>query len=1303
MIRWLLNKIKKIFGKVIGDIRFYIDDQQVDLEKDPQFYYNWQLTDFSNPTITKNSYSKTIQIEGTKKNNKIFGEIWKLDRTQGYGGNSGINFNPTYRVPFTIYLDGNLFEAGYVKLQKIKYEKGKYTYEIGLFGMMGLFAYNLQTDWNSGEKRTLGDLVYYVDDVALVEPGSNFTIDKDTVATAWNEIDSYSSRWSVINFAPCYNGFNDKMEKDKAVINFSGQTAYPETNVVSGDGQTKNYTSYQGYALATIQKEVQEFEMGDLRSWAQRPCVRVKSVIDAICRPENNRGKYDSGFEVELDPEFFNSRNPYYEDAWMTLPLISSLNITTKGETETPYTANFVKHYSDVDSIELVYALSEPVTKFGSTAELYFDLMTNVPNVSAGTDYDKLYPSAFYNQNGSLLKWTNVYALQGFATTDDSRNAVAIDGTRVLWCQHNREGGSGTLPYTFEMATSKGVKEVEKGLADFYSPRFPTKTANVDEGYFVRYNNTVYRWDHQLYLSVPLPIGTTHFRIRLDRKCNRTKQRTGNMRAYLFARDRYLTEHIGSYLFTNSTLDKNNLISNRSFKTKVGDVNNFFSGQEIKIKDLLNTPFTPADFLFDYCKMFGLYLRKDRYEDKIYIETRNTFFLRNDITDISDRIAYDRGIEITPTLCDAKYYDMQNKFDESGSYKDYKQKYGKVYGEKIINTGWEFDSDTKQLINSNFKGAVQSRANGIYYFEPFTDAMGAYFYDGLTYELYLNGDPSTDDTKEMVCPKMSILDTLNPYIPNIPYYDIDDHPEFCDAEGKALDGSYVLLFRQGDTDVSRAKYYLTDDLNVMEKLTNKPCFLITGCEYDKGGNHIAIKTDLIPHFSRYWISTNYIGSGSTRNNILLSMDFGSPRQVYLLNYVNYEEATLYNQFYSSYYQDMYDVDTRAVTLYFKPDRILCGEDLRRLYWFDNCLWRLNKITDYNPVERELVKCEFVKVNDADSLTNKVPSKELTITVVLSQYSIDGSGGTITATVTTSDMGPWDVEGWDFDDEITISPTSYYTDGTFTITVPAYYGASARTVGITVAAGDLSVRVYFTQTPLEAQQSISITAATPISSAATVLNYSVSANPSGTVYLLSGGTLLNQQNVSGSESKSFAISANNTQSAKTYTLSGVTTDGLHSDVKNVIQNAAGSGPEPPTPSEDYTVEFLSISPDKMHSDIDSYTLSNGLITLLNGSDTLGMVGVNGNGSNWGFNSSVSFTASTSALTNVTMNIDFGGMTWNTFMYPDIIVEVTLNTNETVTMTYSIDGLSNGISGIDLTQYASGNNISLEFFVTVRANV
>lgn len=1197
--RWF-SRLKRLF-KMQGDIRFYIDDKLIDLENDPQLLYNWQLTDFDNPTAYKNSFTKSITLPGTKNNNDILGHFWDLDRVQQYGGNSGVNYNPTYRVPFTIFIGGDggdIFEKGYVKLEKVKYDKGNYSYDISLYGSIGLFLYNLQTDWNTGEKRTLADLTYYVEDTPLIEPDSNFVIDKETVSEAWDEIDTYSSEWSVLNFAPCLNGKPDKLDANKAVINFNNAIIFQSATTV--DGVT--YTPSNGYALANLPGDIMENECGDYRSWMQRPVIRVKKIIEAICRPENNRGKFDNGYEVVLDPEWFNTRNPYYEDLWMTTPLISKLDIKTNGESESAYTANYVSAFTGTNYVELVYALNAPVDKFGCTAELNFDLCINVPNSTSAATYDTLYPSGVFSQgNKRQRKFTNAYAVQGFATTGEIANLEAVDGTDVYWLQYNRTDRQTTMPYTFESARNVARLGGDERYA--YTPRYSTELSQVVEGWFVRYNNKVYRWNSQIVMSIPLPMGTTSFRIRVDRKGAINNSNLGDMRNCLFKYDYYWPQ---DGIVRNNTITANNLVSNRTFKIKTGDLSNFYSGMEIKIKDLLKTSFSPADFLLDYCKMMGLYIRKDLYDDKIYIDTRNTFFNRDVVYDLTGRIAYDKEIEIKPTVIDKGYVSFTNKSVEGACYKEYNQKYGKAYGQKILATGYEFDTENKELISSNFKSAVQTRYNSVYCFEPIGD-IHPYVFNGLTYNLYAYG-LATGDTQEMKVDKKIITDTFPPYN-GIPYYDFDDRVEMADAEKKPLAGEYVLLFRQGDVDTSSYGVFVTDDVDAMSRLNGKPCWLLTDEEYDSGGNKIAVKRNFIPHFSRYWTSTNWTSSASSYNNILYSLDFGSPRQLYLINFINYEEATLYNQFFKKYYEDLYDVNTRAVTLWVKPQAILNADSLRNIYWFDNCIWRLNRIIDYSPLANELVKCEFVKLGNLDALTNEIPSKELELVVTLSQYSIGPEGGTITATVHTSDYGPWSVEGWDYDDDIQISPLSGPTDGQFTITVPAWSGQTSRLVSIVVGAGDITTAVSFTQSTSYVEQSINLTANPTIGSADTAINYSVSANPAGFVYLLQGGEVVSSQGVSGNTGGSFAIQANPTASARTFTLSGVTLDGLHSSVVSVEQAAGSGSPVPVVQS----ISLTATTPISSAATEISYSASadpSGVVYILNGSTLLGSQSITG---------------------------------------------------------------------------------------------
>ena len=63
------------------------------------------------------------------------------------------------------------------------------------------------------------------------------------------------------------------------------------------------------------------------------------------------------------------------------------------------------------------------------------------------------------------------------------------------------------------------------------------------------------------------------------------------------------------------------------------------TGAKFTKKDILNTDYSPLDFLLSYCKLFGLYFRKDPTSNTIDILTRGNFFNPTGTpVDISDKI-----------------------------------------------------------------------------------------------------------------------------------------------------------------------------------------------------------------------------------------------------------------------------------------------------------------------------------------------------------------------------------------------------------------------------------------------------------------------------------------------------------------------------------------------------------------------------------------------------------------------------------------------------------------------------------------
>ena len=136
----------------------YINGNKVELDNaGVAILFNRQRTDYTNPTIVRNSFTKTIKLPGTKVNNSIFNEIWKLDRVQWSNA-----FNASKRTPFILMNNGSLVEQGYVKLNNIVWNGQFYTYEVTLYGELGNLlyglSYNIDSETDEVSPLTLADL-----------------------------------------------------------------------------------------------------------------------------------------------------------------------------------------------------------------------------------------------------------------------------------------------------------------------------------------------------------------------------------------------------------------------------------------------------------------------------------------------------------------------------------------------------------------------------------------------------------------------------------------------------------------------------------------------------------------------------------------------------------------------------------------------------------------------------------------------------------------------------------------------------------------------------------------------------------------------------------------------------------------------------------------------------------------------------------------------------------------------------------------------------------------------------------------
>lgn len=999
------------------DIELYINDKKVEFSSDPKILMNFKETELHNPTIVRNSFTKQIQIQGTNTNNDIFNHIWNLDRYQ-----SNLEFNPIRKTDFKLFVNGTLFEKGYVKLDKVEMSNNTYVYYITLYGGLGQFFYNLTYEEENANKKSLASLEFTEDYAS--EPDLSFTINKDTVYNAWGKICGWgdgNSKWDVINFAPCYNGIPQDFTSDKVLINNNG------INNVFNKGATIDGKTYRpllngvqnqnGYSLGSMDEELTEWQTRDLRSYLQRPVMRMYSIIQACSQPQNN-----GGYQVKLDSHFFHTENPYYFDSWVTLPMLRDLDGVGGGEKTTITGATVNK------SGTLGYYNVDFQGGFSSVNNLNLNLSLQV-NPTTTTSYTELYTARNYKSNTS-------FTLNGHTYVKDYHRT---DGVTIQLLAYSQSGEVIGQSKAYLLSTEKNnVYTGEPMYKGFWKAGDPGVEPEYEwlQGYFKLINGNYVFCDMNgnqkninFYLENNVEFASLKFRVMCG-AAYRTKFAFSGSEGYSspFESDTYMYFYDSQYYNTSGNHRTTevyplgrvrgsiNLVVD-SMEAIATDYESMFSGTEITKDKLLSGGHTPADYLISFCKMFGLYFYHDSAEiaddvekypsGVIHIMDRDTFYTE-EVVDLSKMIDYSRKITITPATANAKWYSFNQEQIESDVNSQYKEIYGNDYGRQLVNTNYNFDSNTTELYDGNaFKAGVMARKKDKYFKKQSSRGVPNYIYNGLTYELFLPDSGGWETTEFEITPRTT-NDWEDSNNLGLEYYDCFPKLVCHGEDNSPTDGSGVLLFLNhtitayGETGL--VDYWLTDDVSDMVFLNDaEPCWILTNSETDALGNRIAYKLNILPNFTR-----DNVLFGQQEGNITHSWNFGHPKSTFVPNTYTVEGDSIYDKCWRNYISDLYDENTRILNCYVLAE--FDGQPwpgwLRRYYWFENSIWRLNTIKDLNMASFEPTQMEFIKVQDVDNYKLDEIKQQGAFTITLDRYTVPCSGGVVNGTVTIQSGGGW---------------------------------------------------------------------------------------------------------------------------------------------------------------------------------------------------------------------------------------------------------------------------------------------------------
>jgi len=974
------------------DIRLYLGGREILFSESPNLLFNFESTDVTNPTVIRNSFTRTIMIDGVPENNQTFNDIYLLGRTQ----NAAL-FNPSLRVPFELYSNGDLVQTGYARLDNIIKTGYRVQYEITLFGGIGDLFYGLSYgfDYNDGDvdteqikdkKLQLKDLTYY-SPYADDDSEFNFTINKTAVYDAWYLLASEEGdqKWNYINFAPAYNGLPDDFDADKVLINVSGYTGGCRVSVPSGatvDGTTYNrqqvitattipsaitidnetYQTVNGYALSELRENLTEWNVRDLRSYLQRPVLRVKGLIQAIIRYAKEKGDYT----INLDSDFFNNHNPYYEDAWITLPMLQNLNgeyaeaeykdslfVNPYGTNTTGETKNIGGGY--VTSMKTTHNVTSSIpatTLRGASITIKFGV--NATPISTTTNTNRLDTSCQRGERYNYTGYTSSYNIK----------LVAYDGEAIVAQSGN---------YIFMKGSPSDDNEGRQSTStnnDYHYGFFYNETGTATTGDFTWLTNDMITDG----FTISLPdeeIEYTDLKLEINKTIRYSE---GFKSAYTgstsdFYHKLVIDDRAGSacvpWRVNNYKFD---VIKSSVIVHPDDDI--MKSGQLITKKKLLSQDGTPCDYLLSYCKLFNLWFDKDPVEKVVTIRTRNNYYINN-VIDIDDKIDRSKEINVDPIVSENKWLDFNYTQKDRGEFETkYYNVWGTEFGKQKVKTEYNFDNTSKDLLKDNiFVNGADVLEKGKYYTAKVNDTalIPSFMFEWSDFKLFKQGDTGFDSLDEIYIGQPTPT-AMYPYTSEGSRYDFYPKLQLHSKNEEAIDGSNILVFFTGMKQTvasgnTKVYYNITDDLPEMYELNGEnTCWLYTKTVMNGStviANRLLDDNDvpILPEFSRY------VMSGDT---IKHTWDFGKCNELFVPNLSYGDYSTVFDRFWYEYIADMYDTRARIVKCDVKLDARPDGGWLRKFYYFDDSIWALIKIEDYDITSYDTTTCTFIKVWDINN-------------------------------------------------------------------------------------------------------------------------------------------------------------------------------------------------------------------------------------------------------------------------------------------------------------------------------------------------
>lgn len=908
------------------NIQLFLSDQEIELSESIQFPLNKSFTSLQSPTDILVEYSKSVNIPMTKTNNRIFANAYRLDDTivSGNGANIGLYIDPTKRIPMKLIYNGDIVLDGYAKFVSTTNNGKKGYYTINLFGKLGDIFKEMMNIVTS--ESLLGDLpsVYCIDYNAFVKDDTSIPIvDRNLVEKSW-ENDTHncwtflneSTQWKftdVFGLAPSHRGLYPNFKSTMLQV---GSNEIIEMKDYIADIWPDNVTNIEDI----IGDGFRDYEMNQYRSYMMKPYI----YFNQLMRVYAGKCKEITDYEIKLDPKWFNDNNPYWTKMCYMFDYFDEINKKIKRDDERLSLPTKHTTYLSQSSSGLNYQMNMPTTIVdNSYIRTANGVIINPISIEFGCDINQkpqeiqrvITPSGRVQSTTTIVRGVDIL---GDTTAEVSVNVINKTNnttkTYSYWTigsndENNKPNYIRSTQF-LELFTKGGSTTSDS--TTFINYTITTPTIEID-GEFndgirievdVKFRNNKGAYDAR----------------RVDTAGNQISAGTQNPALYQL-RVFQSTSGQGSTQTSRYTTYYNitGVYSGSKFPMTLGEisVSTFSGGISFSPETIYKKEEPLFNVILQYTKMFGLVWDIDYNNKRINILTRNSFFDNHTIIDWSDKIDISSGYTISQTNIQNKYLDFNYEDIDGYIYKPYKKKYGINIGGKKLNTGYEFNNESKDLFENIQPSSISSRS-------------------------FISFKSIIDWTGGMILPTEEQRVMID-----------------CDNEDSSSSISMNNWYLRGDNIADDV--YITDDSLYMLS-TEKICYI--------SDDYASTTPTIATNATQFPIFTTTINADDTKYGLF----FNVPNEDYTYDnsIIGVGNNDIYNLFWKSYINELYNVQSKVVTAYVN----LSNEDylnftFNKFVNIDNQLFIVNKITDFNPSNNQLTKVELIRINDPNNLKNTV--------------------------------------------------------------------------------------------------------------------------------------------------------------------------------------------------------------------------------------------------------------------------------------------------------------------------------------------